>query len=491
MFLRHDIGEFRRNEDGTILVFVGMSIAVILGIVALSFDLGRVAATQSELQSYADTVALAAAAELDGNDDAITRATAAADELIEDSQTFAEGDRRLAGALDYTITFHSTLPQDDQAAIAGDTTDPVAARYARVVLAPRTVRFSLASAFFGLTGRTAEDPVVGAQAVAGYTQYACDITPLMFCIPSSDFDATEWEGRMIYLRAGGSNASWVPGDFGFLDPDYVAIDPAGPCAGLNGAQRDRCLIGAEGGVTQCFSQRGVDTAPGQRVGNTDNFFNIRFDMYENALKSLRNDPNYRPAPNVIRSITTTQNGGGKNTTNGSGGGSCEVRDTVATMALPRDAGLSATSRFGNGVWDRAAYITANHGGADVDPSARSRYQYYLAEIEAAGGGASTNRILPAGRQFTGRPQCAPSQSPDPDRRVLIAAGIDCTAHPIRGRARGVPVHQFVRLFMTEPVGANGAGGFDIMVEVIGPAGGNGGGTGGSDGVFHDVVQLYR
>jgi len=55
----------------------------------------------------------------------------------------------------------------------------------------------------------------------------------------------------------------------------------------------------------------------------------------------------------------------------------------------------------------------------------------------------------------------------------------------------VPVHQFVKMFITEPVVDNGStNGLDIYAEIIGSAGGNAG-SGGSAGVIHDVVQLYR
>ena len=53
--------EIRDSEDGVILVLFGVSLTVLLGMVALSFDMGRINVTQSELQSYADSVALAAA----------------------------------------------------------------------------------------------------------------------------------------------------------------------------------------------------------------------------------------------------------------------------------------------------------------------------------------------------------------------------------------------------------------------------------------------
>ena len=68
--------KFAKDEEGTILVFVGICMVVIMGMAALTFDLGRLASTQTDLQAYTDHVALAAAGELDGNADAITRANA-------------------------------------------------------------------------------------------------------------------------------------------------------------------------------------------------------------------------------------------------------------------------------------------------------------------------------------------------------------------------------------------------------------------------------
>ena len=76
----------RGDERGALLVFVAVAIVALLGLIALSFDLGRMASTQTELQSFADNVALAAAGELDGKEDSIERATRAANNLITDTQ---------------------------------------------------------------------------------------------------------------------------------------------------------------------------------------------------------------------------------------------------------------------------------------------------------------------------------------------------------------------------------------------------------------------
>ena len=483
MKIARDIRALPGDDEGAIIVFWAVSLAAILGIVAMSFDFGQKAATQSELQSFADQVSLAAAGELDGKADAITRATAAAANMIIDSQTFATGAQVLAGNTDYTLTFYRSLPASDTASIdPGVTTDPARAAYARARATPRTVPHTCPGAFDALRGGTTANPAIGAVAVAGFTQYACDITPLMFCIPTPTFRADANIGTMILLRSGGNGAAWGPGDFGFLDPNGLAVDPNGPCAGLNGASRTRCLIGATGALTQCFSQRGVDTEPGQKVGIENSAYNIRFDIYSGAMSSRRTDPNYPPAPNVIKGIVPR------------GGSSCignNGNPSPNTARLPRDTcfGAGTCARIGNGNWaaGRVPYVATNYATADPHASATTRYQYYLAEIARAGGGGSNTAIL-TGRAETGRPQCSTSRSADPDRRVVVAAGIDCSANPIRGRTNGVPVNEFYRLFLTEPVGAGSGSTFDIWVEVVGSAENGGNGAG---GIFHDVVQLYR
>lgn len=480
------IKAFAKDEHGTILVFWAMSLAVMLGFVALSFDFGRIASTKSELQAFADHVALAAAGELDGQDDAITRAQAAAADMITDRQTFGAGGQTL-DVIDYTLTFLSALPDDDTEALTDITTDPVDALYVQATVAPRNVDTPFADALFGLRGGVAPEANVGATAVAGFTQYACDITPLMFCLPSPGYKADENVGDLIRLRSGGSGAAWGPGDFGFLDPDKEEVDPTGPCAGLSGNRLDACLIGAERSITRCFAQRGVDTEPGQKVGIEDAIFNVRFDIYKATMNGRRNDPNYRPAPNVIKGIVPRS------------GGACignSARVSPDTMGLPRDDCFASGScaRFGDGNWSagRTAYVATNYDGAGPSvPAGATRYEYYLAEIAAAGGPGSRAAIL-ADRAETGRASCAPAASPDPERRIVIAAAIDCTAHPVSGRTTNVPVEEFFRLFLTEPVGqdASSPPRLDLWVEVVGSAQGNGG-SGGNGGIVHDVVQLFR
>ncbi|MGL5011088.1 MAG: pilus assembly protein TadG-related protein, partial [Paracoccaceae bacterium] len=214
---------FIRSQDGSILPFFGMSLAVILGILALTYDIGRMSSSQGDLQSFADSVALAAAGELDGRSDSITRAQSAAAVMIADAARFGIEDDLLSGAGDYTLTFLTARP-NGALLTPYVTTDPKRARFVHVSTASQTMEPGFGAAFSSLRGQAAPTRTVGAEAAAGFSQVACDITPLMFCMPDASFRADENVGMVIKLRAGGGGAAWGPGDFGFLDPSDGDVD---------------------------------------------------------------------------------------------------------------------------------------------------------------------------------------------------------------------------------------------------------------------------
>ncbi len=66
-----------KKERGVILPIVGLTLAVLLGMAGLVIDLGAMFVAKTELQSAVDSCALAAAQELDGAADALTRGTSA------------------------------------------------------------------------------------------------------------------------------------------------------------------------------------------------------------------------------------------------------------------------------------------------------------------------------------------------------------------------------------------------------------------------------
>ncbi len=507
------ISDYKNDEKGAILVLVALFMVVIVGFTALSYDLGRLSSTQTDLQSYSDHVALAAAGELDGASDAITRANAAAANMISDTQLFAEGSQDLGSAADYSLRFLTGLPDagvdpDDNAAVdAFVTTDPTLASMVEVTATPRTVFLPFANALSDLLGNSRPAGLVEARAIAGYTQYACDISPLMFCIPQNWTADTDVEGNAsgstILLRTGGPNSLWQPGNFGFLEPNADLINPLGPCAGLTGSKLYICLVAANGNLIQCVPQGGVDTEPGEKNGITSAIYNSRFDMFNATMSQLKTDDDYAPGPQTISGWDNTGGGCLKNNPD----------QSANSMPFPPDdcfdpvTKLCDGSRFGDGDWStgKSEYLDTNYNDGPLDnltphPAAdelipalqatSTRYQMYLEEITRSRNPVDgTPGDVLVGRSETGLPQCHQSIVDDVDRRTFIAAAVNCVDNPFSGSAKNVPVQEFVKIFLIQPLEASSGSDFDIYVEVVEKVGGTGFSS--IDAKFREVVRLYR
>jgi Flp pilus assembly protein TadG len=75
--MRHQPQQLPKRQRGAVAVVVGISIFVLVGMIGLALDSGQLFVNKTELQNAADACALAAARELDGTADALTRADAA------------------------------------------------------------------------------------------------------------------------------------------------------------------------------------------------------------------------------------------------------------------------------------------------------------------------------------------------------------------------------------------------------------------------------
>ena len=84
--------------------------------------------------------------------DAITRAQAAATNLILGHQTFATGSQNLAGSSNYALVFLSALSPNDRTPTADVVTTVPAATFAKVTITPRSVPLQLLTAVNRLLG---------------------------------------------------------------------------------------------------------------------------------------------------------------------------------------------------------------------------------------------------------------------------------------------------------------------------------------------------
>ncbi|MEM9626549.1 MAG: pilus assembly protein TadG-related protein [Pseudomonadota bacterium] len=486
------------DESGAILVLFAVSTGLIFGFLALVWDIGRTVSTATELQSFADHLALAAAGELDGEAGAIAEATAVvASGDFDDTVTFASGGPILDGG-DVQLTFYASIPGDDTAPLTDITGSDRAALYVEVEVIPQTVTNLFASVVNALAGTEIANGVLTARAIAGRKRIACSITPLAYCTPDGPAYQPQ-AGRMIRLEM---NALWQPGSFGLLANNF---EPGSACGniGTAGGAVVSCITGITENVTRCYDPTGVtivNTVSAQQVAGG---LNSRFDIYLSQLAGLQNDARFAPAPSVTKAITDA---GGDACIDGLGAGDVtdlsELPDDERSVPLPRDGcfGESATCAatglsLGTGVTEAELddYWAINHGG--VRPAASTRLELYEEEVAAA---PVFDRVLQKDTsQETGAPTChqggAVPTTESAERRLLNAAVINCdpgSGLPIRGLVSDVPVLDFVQLFMTEPAELSPSGNrVAIWAEEVQSLTPLSEGLGNGD--IRDVVQLVR
>jgi Flp pilus assembly protein TadG len=178
-----------------------------------------------------------------------------------------------------------------------------------------------------------------------------------------------------------------------------------------------------------------------------------------------------------------------------------------TSGLPLDSNLSGnTSIFGTGNWDCLDYWKLNHtaaapSGCTSSNPTISRYQVYRYEIANGyisdwSGNGLADTSGNTGNGENGAPYCAAASNVSgvdtttggKDRRIIFAAIINCLAQAalITGgqTANNVPVAEFGKFFMTQPVNADGTNSF-LYGEMTGF-------VSSLDGVrILNQVQLYR
>jgi Flp pilus assembly protein TadG len=395
-----------RNADGAVAPTVALSLTALIAAGGIAFDYAHLASLDTELQSAADQAALAAAAQLDGEDGACERAVSAARNMLANQTKMANDQLAVTIAdpgvcnADTSITFNANASIRFYQDVGHNTpsTDDSNAKFVMVVVDDRVANYALtpvAAAF--------NSGEMHAQAYAGLDSAICKVPPLMLCNPNEnadpDFTIGNYVGKGIRLVANDGGNNPVPGNFGFLATGYDS-------SGTNGAAVLRRVLGRTNVPFDCVSGDGVTTEPGNMI-NVRDALNTRFDMYENALTT--GGPNSTcgstgsgcpPSINSRKDLVRKANGCGFQM-NGSGNGWREPDNnypnrpieashaltdaqiaTVAPMGYPRDichafgnnsvtgdcppVTAGAGSRIGTGIWDRFAYFKSRSTGPNAE-----------------------------------------------------------------------------------------------------------------------------
>lgn len=495
----------RLGESGAVAVWMAVSVAVMIGIIALSLDLGRAEITDTELKWASDAAALAGARQLDGAAGARDRARLAATGalagsgvgLTANTDTF---DSDAANVEVVDVKFLSTLGPGEGTAGDVEATTDANAHFIQVVVAESTVN----NLFIQVVGG-ADTTTLQESSVAGYGAAICNVPPLFICNPNEtqtnkEVDLTPGMGILV-KDGGGNKAFWGPGNYALLE-----------IPGLPGVNNIREGFASLGGSPVCYDNL-VTTEPGNPVA-VNAGINVRFDMYKGVTSGLKSDPNYYPSKNVVKGLGYGRGGGAtkcdpstRNFNIFTGPG-----DTAELMQYPRDDCFytGTCTRFGNGAWSKPDYCTVNYGNntcsqVSSTKEMNTRYGLYRAEVESS---QVPQQVSPkiedvknlcyTAKTWGGLPIGADVRTVGfdttgvgPDRRVLTAAVVNCNEQKALGNLNGkktVAVASWVLMFLTEAAGAYGSGNAqqELFLEVIREID-----LGQDDAIAHEIVQLYR
>jgi len=539
--LSRAIKGFWDDHRGYVIALTLIAMPLLLGVSLIVIDVGRSANLHTDLQNAVDAMALAGARELDGRDDAITRAEAAIEKLA-NTAAFGAGGTGMSMGSYITVAYDAgneaastvrvkflkgipgdgTFGGDDDDPITEDmwTDDPNEAGYAWVSAKNQAMQ----TIFPVPVGLDRDTINVSADAVAAYQVSACDVTPIFICNPyepagnssaavseqvaellHTKFSAGDLYGLQIELHST-SSSNPGPGNFGFLRT------PLGSGASVLAEAL------ATGNPGTCYTKDNLDTETGAKAGPVEAGVNTRFGLYSGSFKSASNDGRYRPASNV------------RSAQNQTGGASkicgdynpVMVDSTVGDVAkaVPLGYGATMTTMGGGKIstgnnWNYETYwqvaqggtkpsvttVLSNHssypsGGASApsQPSAYDVYRYELSNpslISHASNNGETGTPQTGGQCYTGPALSNYTSDEYGDRREIFAAIVNCGYEASVGHLNGHKATEavaFARMFLTKPAIKAGSERY-LSLEMIDITGKGGRGT--LDEFLREEAELVR
>lgn len=261
--LRGKVKSFQNDQRGSVTIQVIFFSLLLLGTTGVVLDSGRVYDAHTQMQAYADQMALAAANELDGQDDAIQRATNAVfglsgsdpflsksglngDDFSVESLTFYAS---MAASEKPQNDFTEAFPRNNVLATATSTSpifsnDPVADSNAALFAVVKVNQKNLPSAMFNImnivstrkgatevggTGNNFDENIeFSAVAAASMDRTTCaDLSTLVFCNPWENEATNELEvdkADSAYSVPGRSLMTFAPNFSGLSLSEQPVID---------------------------------------------------------------------------------------------------------------------------------------------------------------------------------------------------------------------------------------------------------------------------
>jgi Flp pilus assembly protein TadG len=272
----------RRSQHGAVIITVALSLLVLLGFIGFALDFSRLFIVKTEMQTAMDSCALAAAQELDGSGDALTRATNAG--RTAGNMNSVHFQRDAAGLVDTDVTFSNSLT-----GTYSHTYTPVAnAKYAKCTKTKSGIvpwLLQAMSAFSGNPSYSANRSVFATAVATVVPSQSNCLVPVGMCQKSSASPMGFTRGEWIL---GASDESVgedinIKGNFRWLD-----------FTGNGGGAREvKDMLTSQG---QC-NLPGIDTItkvetkPGNTNGAVD-AFNSRFGVYKGSFSADNAPPDF-------------------------------------------------------------------------------------------------------------------------------------------------------------------------------------------------------
>jgi hypothetical protein len=254
-----------------VAVVVGLTIFVLVGMIGLALDLGQMFVNKTELQNAADACALAAARELDGNADALTRADAAG---------LTVGNQNRVGFQNTGVAFSpNDITYSDQLSpnsAYSNNADPATARFAMCTVQ----RTDIGMWFMGVLGFG--DQTVGAYAVATLapSQTTCAIPIGMCKMPGGSAPGF---GLVVGQWYSGKFSAGTPSTTGSYN--WIDFEP-----NAGGANEIKDLLSGPG---QCeLPPVGAQVGQQGQISAATDAWNTRFGLYKGSYNITSSPPDF-------------------------------------------------------------------------------------------------------------------------------------------------------------------------------------------------------
>lgn len=253
------------RQKGAVIVTVALTLLFLLGFMGLALDFGHLFVVKTELQTSADSCALAAAQELDGASDALDRAASVGKTVGNLNKVNFQG--ASAGFVGDNIANDITFSDALNGSYSRNFTPVANAKYARCAVGKSAMQPWLLQALTAFTGNAtfAANQSVAALAVAtrAPSQTSCAI-PIGLCKKPGGYQQGEW------LLGAVNSSEAVTGQFRWLD--FTGNG--------GGAKELNAVLRGEG---QC-NLPGTNTVAGKpgNNGSAASAYNSRFGIYQGS-----------------------------------------------------------------------------------------------------------------------------------------------------------------------------------------------------------------